>query len=50
MLDYLVDCMAIAVKTAIGAGLWLGVVVVVISIIAIAAFLFNREKKDEWHV
>jgi hypothetical protein len=49
-LDYLIDCMTIAVKTAIGAGLWAGIIILIVSIIAIATFLFSKKKDDEWHV
>lgn len=47
MLTYLTECMAVAVQTAIGACLWFGVVIVILALIAIAAFLLNLEKKDD---
>lgn len=43
MMAYLLDCMAIAVKTAIGACLWAGIVIGILTVGAVTIALIKRD-------
>lgn len=43
MMAYLLDCMAIAVKTAIGACLWAGIVIGILTVGAVIIALIKRD-------
>jgi len=48
MVDYLIECMGIAVQTAVGGFCWLVVVMALVICIGIASYLLNRETKVDF--